>query len=192
MGTYTMQSKALPRTPADLRADRELQLKEFVESSIASAQSCEQRELLLVARSPESLACQVVFGLSATLEKHGITARIVLMAAGAGEQWSLEFAPGFCHEIRLGTDHRLLDAHEQLVIGAAAIWYGDSMRREPERRDALALFTADNAEAGRRGRLTFDRLWSGCRPLYRHEFTPAEPTPVPLERAPTAPALPRN
>ncbi|MFM9941091.1 MAG: hypothetical protein ACKVP7_16545 [Hyphomicrobiaceae bacterium] len=162
-----MQSKALSRNSADLRADRELQLTQFIEAAIAGLAKGEGSDLILLARSPESLVCRAVFAQSASLEQNGISARIVLMAAAPGERWNLEFSPGFRHEMRLGVDHRLLDAHEQLVIGATSIWYGDSMRREPERRDAFTQFCSDHVEMARRGRMTFEALWAGCRPLYQ-------------------------
>lgn len=166
-----MQSKALPRPSTDLRADRELQLTQFIEAGLANLEHGLETGLLLVARSPESTACRAVFALSGTLAERGITARIILMAAEPGKRWNLAFAPGFQHEVRLGLDHRLLDAHEQIVIGTTAIWYGDSMRREPERRDAFIQFINCNAAANRGGRMTFASLWAGCRPLYDRAVT---------------------
>lgn len=171
-----MQLKALPRTPADLRADRELQLKEFIEAGTASLNETTSHTVLLIARSPDSAACRALLACSAALEQRGISARIVFMTADAGQRWNLSFSPGFCHEVRLGTDFRLLDAHEQLIVGDTSVWFGDSMRREPERRDAFIHFSRENAELARRGRFTFESLWAGCRPLYQHAFTPAVDT----------------
>lgn len=170
MGTRNMQSKPLPRNPADLRAERETELKDFIEGSLLGADPVEAASVLLVARSPESVAFQSLFSLSGALTCRGISARVVILSGEPGERWNVEFEPGFQHEIRLGHDIRLLDAHEQIVAGDAAVWFGDSMRREPERRDAFSQFNRDNSEMARRARMTFDHLWSVCRPLYRHEF----------------------
>lgn len=165
-----MKLNALPRTPAELRADRELQLKDFIEAGTASLTRETSQSILLIARSPDSAAAAALLAVSGTLAQRGISARIVFISAEAGTNWNLSFSPGFCHEVRLGTDFRLLDAHEQLVIGDCAVWFGDSMRREPERRDAFIHFSPANAELARRGRFTFEALWEGCKPLYRHSF----------------------
>jgi len=165
-----MQSKPVTRTPAELRADRETELREFIEASLLRADQSGPASVLLVARSPDSVAFQSLFSLSGSLSRRGISARIVIMSGEAGERWNVDFERGFQHEIRLGHDLRLLDAHEQIVAGEAAVWFGDSMRREPERRDAFCQFNRDNSEMARRSRRTFEHLWSVCKPLYRHEF----------------------
>lgn len=164
-----MRSNVLPRSPSELRAERELQIKSFIEAALVDNDGDRSESLLVVARSPESAVVRAVFSLSGLLDAHKISARIVLMAGGEGERWTLDFCPGFQHEARIATDPRVLDAHEQLVIGGKATWFGDSMRREPEKRDAFMQFTASDKEVARRSRLTFEWLWARCQPLYRHE-----------------------
>ena len=167
-----MRLKA-PQSPSELRDERELQIKTFIGAAVDAAIVSPVDDLLLVARSPESAAARAVFGLSPSLAARGMSARIILLAANPGDHWTLEFAPGFRHETRLANDPRLLDAHEQLVIGDRSLWFGDSMRREPEKRDAFMQFIDGDDETVRRARMTFARLWESARPLYRHEQTQA-------------------
>jgi hypothetical protein len=153
----------------DLGTERELLLKDFIAVGLAAGTADDTADLLLVARTPASAACRAVFANSQALADRGVHARIVLAAGAAGDHWQLDFAPGFAHEIRIAADPRVLDAHEQLVVGAQCLWFGDSMRRDPDKRDAYAQFTADDRPGVRCARLTFGRLWAAARPLYRRE-----------------------
>ena len=173
-----MRSRPLPQSANDLRAQRELQLKDFIVSGLEGLAADFSDGLLVVARSPESAICRAVFSLADEFGARRIGARIVLMPGTDGEKWSLDFCSAFHHETRLAGDHRLLDAHEQLVVGDRTVWFGDSMRREPEKRDAYQQFAADDAETARRARVTFASLWASCVPLYRNEFSPPPPAPT--------------
>lgn len=66
--------------------------------------------------------------------------------------------------VRTSQSSRLLDAHEQLVLGEASSWTGDCMRRDPRERDAFETFGSDNAELADWAQKSFDRLWSGAQP----------------------------
>ena len=65
-------------------------------------------------------------------------------------------------EIRWAKNPRMLDAHEQLVIGPNSTWMGDCMRRDPTKRDAFQSFNVDCPEA------------AGRRLFGRKEFTDCE------------------
>jgi hypothetical protein len=62
--------------------------------------------------------------------------------------------------IRWARNPRLLDAHEQATYGDAMCWTGDAMRRDADRRNALALFDEATSDRVRFGRLSFAALWS--------------------------------
>ncbi|HRD77933.1 MAG TPA: hypothetical protein PK264_18675 [Hyphomicrobiaceae bacterium] len=62
-------------------------------------------------------------------------------------------------EIRHACRPRLIDAHEQLVFGDRWCWYGDSMRRDPRKRDAFESFANGNTELTRLAWLSFNRFW---------------------------------
>ncbi len=167
-----MQTKAPARSEIREREDRELQLKEFIRGALEAVKSG-PGEILLVARAPESVAAKALFAMSDECAARQIRARIVF-AGGAlvktGEAWHLSFDPAFQHEIRILHDGRFLDGHEQLVLGVQAQWFGDSMRREPDKRDAFAMFKNEDEVGAGRSRATFDRLWSLAVPVYAHSL----------------------
>jgi hypothetical protein len=70
--------------------------------------------------------------------------------------------------VRIANNPRLLDAHEQLIVGDA-IWYGDSMRRDPMKRDAFECTVVHDLEAVRRARAAFDNLWHSAGVLSARE-----------------------
>ena len=66
--------------------------------------------------------------------------------------------PGFT--TRFLTDARMLEAHEQLVLGPATVWIGDCMRRDPSKRDAFETYCDLNVPTARSARRSFERMWS--------------------------------
>jgi len=62
-------------------------------------------------------------------------------------------------EIRWAKTPTLMDAHEQLVLGAMMSWSGDSMRREPSKRDAFELFRSSCEQSAEYGLRGFNMLW---------------------------------
>ena len=62
--------------------------------------------------------------------------------------------------IRWARNPRLLDAHEQATYGTAMCWSGDPMRRDADKRNALALFDEAESDRVRLARLAFTALWS--------------------------------
>ena len=70
-----------------------------------------------------------------------------------------------CDLIRWARNPRLLDAHEQATYGNAMCWSGDAMRRDADKRNALALFDEAVADGVRLGRLAFAALWSASSPV---------------------------
>jgi hypothetical protein len=67
--------------------------------------------------------------------------------------------------IRWARNPRLLDAHEQATYGNTMCWSGDAMRRDADKRNALALFDEAAADGVRLGRLAFAALWSVSSPV---------------------------
>ena len=70
-----------------------------------------------------------------------------------------------CELIRWARNPRLLDAHEQATYGNAMCWSGDPMRREADKRNALALFHEAASDGVRLARLAFAALWSASSPV---------------------------
>jgi hypothetical protein len=60
---------------------------------------------------------------------------------------------------------RLLEAHEQATYGNTMCWSGDPMRRDADKRNALALFDEADSDRVRLARLAFAALWSASSPV---------------------------
>ncbi|MGA9604276.1 MAG: hypothetical protein WBQ82_09180, partial [Methyloceanibacter sp.] len=83
-----------------------------------------------------------------------------------------------CELIRWARNPRLLDAHEQATYGNAMCWTGDAMRRDADKRNALALFDEATSERVRFGCLSFAALWSASS-LVPQRLLIGEVTPKP-------------
>lgn len=168
-----MQAKPpLQKCDAEERETRERRLKDFISSSLASIDGG-QGEILLIARSPETIGPRVLLALSSELAQRRITARMIFVGTpdAGSDTWQMTFDPGFAHEMRILRDCRYLDGHEQIVVGSGNVWFGDSMRREPDKRDAFSSFIADNGAEGTASRMTFERIWRAGETIYRHAST---------------------
>ena len=185
-----MRLKSPPRTDKTEREEREQQLRDFIRSNLDGLAEG-AGAVLLFARAPDSLPARIVFELSETLAARNAGARFVFAgaaAAASGEQWRLNFDPAFGHEIRILRDPRYLDGHEQLVLGGRSVWFGDSMRREPEKRDAFVHVVDGCEETAARCRATFQHVWAAAAPIYAHGLDAgATAQPLPVPEAPVPP-----
>jgi hypothetical protein len=178
-----MSMKSPPLVAASVVVKRETKqaaLKEFIGRHLATlahadigcgmaARKPERRTFTVVARSSESPVAQVLMSLAVELAAAGVVVRAIfaqLSAANDPEGWIM---PGqglsFDRELRQARNVRLIDAHEQLVLGPATAWIGDSMRRDPAKRDAFELFADDCADTAMFGRVSFERLWAVSEPV---------------------------
>ncbi len=185
-----MRLKPPARNETTEREEREQQLRDFIQSSM-DGMTGGADALLLLARAPDSLPARILFEMSETLAARGLGAQIALVGASValiGQSWKLNFDNGFGHEIRVLRDPRFLDGHEQLIIGERSLWFGDSMRREPEKRDAFSSFVKGDEAAARRNRQSFKRIWGSAIPVYAHNspFGCALPQPQLPEIPPSA------
>ena len=62
-------------------------------------------------------------------------------------------------EIRWAKTPSLMDAHEQLVLGREMSWSGDSMRREPSKRDAFELYRSTCEQSAEYALRAFNMIW---------------------------------
>lgn len=189
-----MRLKAPARNEVTEREEREQQLRDFIKSGLESTAGAADA-IMLIARAPDSLPARILFEMSETLAAGGLGAEIVLVGASValvGQSWKLNFASGFQHEIRVLRDPRYLDGHEQLVIGECAVWFGDCMRREPDKRDAFASFVNGSEASARQNRKAFKRLWATAVPIYAHSLPVVREaqTPKPAMTEIPASALP--
>lgn len=158
------------------REEKESKLKEFIEDCLAIAVATAARtaggtaiEASLVVRSSSS---PVARALASVMECHsGSAIAVKVVTATAADATDGAPAAGplerIAAEIRVLHDDRLLNAHEQLVLGSSLTWVGDCMRRDPEKRDAYEFYGREADAAAAWARTSFDRLWAMAEPLPR-------------------------
>ena len=121
---------------------------------------------LLIARSPDSPVAQALRAHAARLTTAGVRVRAIFsevdMAGGA----HLRAPFAMPSECRIARDPRLLSAHEQLSLTPTCTWVGDSMRREPGKRDAFEHYASDCAKTASHATRSFESLWRATAPIF--------------------------
>jgi hypothetical protein len=121
---------------------------------------------LLIARSPESPVAQALRSHAARLAAMSIRVRAIFSEVDSSKPADLLAPFSVPSECRLARDPRLLAAHEQLTLTATCTWVGDSMRRDPGKRDALERFAANCTQTGAHAVRSFESLWRATLPVY--------------------------
>ncbi len=175
-----MQIKTPPPLPSVVKREDKMQtLRTFIQAFflMPSLQNV-PTEITLMARSAESPVARALAELGSEIISRGISVRAIfnqLEPEKTPAGWSVtgpEIA--FDRHLRWAKNPRLVDAHEQLVLGPRTCWIGDSMRRDPSRRDAYEQFVNDSATTATTISLSFERLWLASVPLLIR--TPKAPT----------------
>ena len=143
------------------REVREQRLHDLVARYVAHlAQSTEQSatelSLEIVAHSPESPIAQAVAARFADLAAAGVTVRAIF--ASIEPEATLAGWTAHAAYVRWARNERLLEAHEQLVLGSRRCWSGDAMRRGSTKTDLFESMNDGCTEAALLGRRAFDRL----------------------------------
>ncbi len=175
--------------------EKEQKLQEFIFQHLAGAQhggdARHATHLLIIARSLESPLVKAVAGLTNEITAAGLSARMILAQVDREplpEEWGRAIT--FSHEIRWAKHPRLIEAHEQLVLGPETCWIGDCMRRDPAKCDAYESYVEDCGEAAGCAAVSFERLWLASQPLMSQVarrvgggIGPGSPLPI-IEAAP--------
>lgn len=160
-----MTTQSSPRNTIDRRLERELEIADFVRKTSTTA-FCDERddELLVVALSSKSPVIVALQAVSADTAAPRHATRIILATLPENDpaEELKALAPA---EIRWAATPRLMDAHEQLVVGSTSSWTGDCMRRDPTKLDAFQSFNDNCLEATGWARISFERLWAAAKPL---------------------------
>ena len=123
----------------------------------------------MVARSLESPVVKAIASLAREIAEANISVRMIMAHADHdtfGDAWSdAGHVVGFDHEVRWARHPRLIEAHEQLVLGPQTCWIGDSMRRDPTKCDAFESYVEGCGEAAGCALVSFERLWIASEPL---------------------------
>jgi len=148
--------------------EKEQSLKEFLRRHIGKSGServlfC---DLEVVARSLDSPLIRAITALGEEIAAAGLTVRLIfaqLDGETAPKAWARSVP--FAHEIRWAKHPRLIEAHEQLVVGPEACWIGDCMRRDPAKCDAYESFVEGCGEAAGCAAVSFERLWHASQAI---------------------------
>ena len=155
------------RDVKDAELDRHLEiLAEFIGRVEADAD--EPRELTMILRSASSGPAQALILKARDLARTGIAAKVIVAKLDPEEVVRKLYAclselkpRSRAHELlRWARNPRLLDAHEQVTYGTALCWWGDSMRRDADKRNALSLIEDAAPSTLRLGHLAFEALWA--------------------------------
>ena len=184
------------------REEKVERISEFVSYYLERLTVCEasdvrERSVTLVARSPAS---PVVKGLTENLEQliaAGVSFEVVFAQLTPSEALSEWIEPEIAHRqtfmdndlsgtristVRHAAHPALAEAHEQLTLGSEKSWSGDSMRREPSKRDAYECYDIDAADAVKLARTSFANIWNACSLVQSQS---ASATPDREKRPPT-------
>ncbi len=148
------------------KEDKEAFLRAFILQDIESRKSNAAQsdaEYLVVARCWDSPVISAIGGLQNEIARAKVGLRIIVSTINTFETFPLSnkldalIAVG---QVRLITDARLFDVHEQLVLNSKTCWIGDVIRREPTKRDAYEQYWNDDASAVTWSKSAFERIWS--------------------------------
>ena len=162
---YMMKRQSFHAMQVVKREEKETRLVQFVLGEIASGRVALTGQWCVVALSMDS---PVIAGLRRVVQDLGgataLQVNVVLTRLGKHDP-----ADGFGEidglAIRTTQNSRILDAHEQLVLGPASSWTGDCMRRDPRERDAFETFGSNDTELAQWAIKSFERIWVGAQPL---------------------------
>lgn len=166
------------------KQEKEPRLKDFIAAGLKDAVAGPSR-CLVVARSVDSPVMRALAAFAGELQQGGHELRVIIsMLETSDARLGLSGCPlligGRARWMRAA---RLADAHEFLVIGSSTSWTGDSMRRDPDKRDAFEAYVNGCELAAGRGARSFERLWSLSEPVSRSRLTPAKSSATQLQAA---------
>lgn len=165
-----MQIKVPPSTLSDLLETREQRLTGFLTAGMLDAAGARdatpERTILAVARCGESPVARALIALRPTLAATGFKVRVVFSEEDAQiDQFIVGSADGGAMpDVRFVRNPRLRDAHEQLIVCGSAVWFGDSLRRDNNRRDLFEQFLGAAPETALAAARAFERLWARTEP----------------------------
>ena len=158
------------------REEKEAKLFQFVLGEIAAGRVSLDGEWIVTALSMESPVISALRRVVNELGEASLLQLRVILTRSVDSAHLDGFEDVSSIVVHTGQSSRLLDAHEQLVLGAVSSWTGDCMRRDPQERDAFELFGDDNRELADWAVKSFERIWAMTKPVkhtYRQTATNA-------------------
>ena len=161
-----MRLSAFARMHVVQKEEKVTRLKEFIERDLVARKLVsgpgEKTVFRLVARSPESPVAVALASIAAEAGSLGIEIQAIFLSrapAQSGKYKVIASLPSSAG-IRYVLDCRLLDAHEQLVLGPRSAWIGDCMRRDPIKRDTYECYNESCEASALQACRAFEHLWS--------------------------------
>ncbi|MFM2423373.1 MAG: hypothetical protein RL291_1903, partial [Pseudomonadota bacterium] len=157
--------KSMPPPPMAIFATGEEKF-EGLSAFIAEAlelNTDEAIDVLLVARSASSPVARAVAAHGHMLARRQVRVKAVfgeLSAERTRDGWALA-GPSmpFTSDVRHLAARQYHDVHEQLIVGRQHAWFGDSLKRDPDKRDALSLFNRTAASTVEIAGRSFEMIW---------------------------------
>lgn len=173
------------------REIREQRLHDLVQryvTSVTGGGSTEpsNKSIELIAHSPESPIALALVSRLDELAGAGVTVRAIFASTAA----DAALAPWLAGAdwVRLVRDPRLMEVHEQLVLGGSCCWSGDAMRRGATKTDLFESLNEGSQEAASLGRKAFGKL-SAFATVVRPRRVTASLNALPQDRhSPSLPA----
>ena len=195
-----MQIKVPPSTLRDLLETRERRLTGFLTAGIQDAagarEGTTEGAILAVARCGESPVARALTALRPTLAAAGFKVRVVFSEDDAQVDQFIAGGHDGCAmpDVRIVRNPRLRDAHEQIIVCGSAVWFGDSLRRDINRRDLFEQYLGAAPEAALAAARAFDKLWARTEPyltlaVLASDSLAALPGRAPDNAGPPDPAL---
>ncbi len=131
------------------------------------------RQVTIIALSPLSPVIQAMCAMREFLSARQVCVQVVFSDVdperALGSAWEVISFLSKEREhgelIRWASSQEILEAHEQMILGQHMCWLGDSMRREPGRRDGFDIFDMDAPHTCRLGVQLFAAMWKFAKPL---------------------------
>ncbi len=166
-----MQIKTPPPLPSVVKREDKMEtLRSFITAYwLMPRRDTALTQITLLARSAESPVARALVTLGPEIAKRSLRVRAIFAHMEPEKTpigWSV-CGPqiAFERDLRWAKNPRLVDAHEQLVLGDDTCWIGDCIRRDPSRRDAYEQFVNHNTVVTSRMATSFERLWGASVPL---------------------------
>lgn len=144
-------------------------LEDFIRTHTAhldprlATNSSDAVDITVFARSIESPVVQALGKRCAHLS--AATARVRMILTGLeledidNSKWCAALARAGV-SVRIVSDPRLLDAHEQMTLQEGVSWIGDCLRREPAKRDAYERYAPNCRATWDSAHATFEMIWA--------------------------------
>jgi hypothetical protein len=149
------------------RTDKEARLKDFIaEGLVRRSDVLDGTDpVMIVMRNAESPVARALCVALSENPSEAIGVKVILGEILHDEPATMALLDMAGAEFRVLNDARFGAAHEQLVVGAAHVWIGDCLRRDPTKRDAFELYHRADPAIRVFAAASFGKLWAAAKPM---------------------------